>query len=251
MNFSVVIIAYNEAHRIEPLLQSIRYAGEVLVIDSHSTDETASLCRKYGARVLQHDFEGYGQQKQYGVEQANYDWIFSLDADEVPDPETWEHLKAFTEKEPEVKAWYIRRQLVFLGKRFRFGRESNDRQLRFFHRKFARWSTPAVHESVVTSEKTGTLRGYTAHKSYESLDNYFGKINKYTSLAARELVEKGKTRSNWINMLGLGINFIKSYFFQLNLFNGYPGFCWSVFSSVYSLIKYTKAKELKDKTTNS
>src|SRR5688572_17557434 len=116
MKFSIVIITHNEAHRIENLLKSIPEVDEILVVDSMSTDGTAERCEKYGARVIQQAFQGFGQQKQLGVDSAKNDWILSLDADEVPDERCWNHIETLVQSEPAVKAWYIRRHLVFMEK---------------------------------------------------------------------------------------------------------------------------------------
>lgn len=243
IKFSVVIIAFNEAHRIELLLKSIQRADEVILVDSNSTDATAELAKSYGAKVIQKEFLGFGQQKQFGVDAAQNDWVFSLDADEVPDEKCWTALISLCKDEPNTKAWYINRHLVFMGKHFRYSKESRDRQLRFFDRRAAKWSTPEVHEKVLYDGKTQLLPGTVAHTSYDSLANYLGKFNRYTSLAAEELKKRGKTRSSFMNILSVPLNFFKFYFIQLNILNGYPGFCWSLFSSIYTLVKYSKASE--------
>jgi len=243
IKFSVVIIAFNEAHRMEPLLKSIRGADEVIVVDSMSTDQTAELAKSYGAKVIQQEFLGFGQQKQCGVDAAQNDWVFSLDADEVPDDTCWNALHDLCKNEPSTKAWFIQRHLVFMGKAFKYGREARDKQLRFFDRRTATWSTPEVHEKVLYDGKTDILPGSVAHTSYDSIANYLDKFNRYTSLPADELNKRGKSRSKLMNMLGVPINFFKFYILQLNLLNGYAGFCWSVFSSIYTLVKYSKAAE--------
>lgn len=243
MKYSLVIIAYNEAERLEKLLQSIQGADEVLLIDSNSTDGTVELAQKYGVKVIQQSFLGFGKQKQLGVDSASHDWILSLDADEVPDAAFWNHLNELKKLEPEIKAWYLNRHLIFMGRAFRFGRESRDKQLRFFNRKYARWNDVPVHERVVYDGKTGRLRGSVAHESYSSIENYFEKFNRYTTLAAQKINAENKVRPNWVLALTLPVNFFKFYIIRLNILNGYAGLCWSVFSTVYALVKYSKAAQ--------
>lgn len=245
MKFSIVIITHNEAHRIENLLKHIPEVDEILIVDSFSSDGTAELCEKYGARIIRQEFLGFGKQKQAGVDAAKNDWIFSLDADEIPDERCWNHIETLVQSEPTVKAWFMKRHLVFMDKAFRFGKESSDKQLRFFDRRHARWTDSAVHERVEYSGRKGILMGTVAHKSYDSLDNYFGKFNRYTSLAAEERNRRKKHSSVLSNVLSVPFNFFKFYFLQLNFLNGYPGYCWSVFSSIYSLVKHSKAAERK------
>ena len=243
MKFSVVIIAYNEAHRLEKLLSSIQGADEVILIDSMSTDATEAVAKKWGAKVMQKAFVGFGQQKQFGVEQASNDWILSLDADEVPESEFWSQLQKLN-PESDTNVYAIRRQLVFMGKVFRFGKESRDEQVRFFHRQHAHWSTPEVHEKIIFNGPKKQLTGKVAHYSFESLANYIGKFNRYTSLAADELIKKKKSRSPFLNGLLIPFNFFKFYVIQGNWLNGYPGFCWSLLSSVYPFVKHAKAHEV-------
>ncbi|MBI1221416.1 MAG: glycosyltransferase [Bacteroidetes bacterium] len=245
MKYSVVIIAFNESKRIEKLLSSIQGADEILVVDSNSSDRTSEIAKSFGARVIQHDFEGFGQQKQFGVDEAKNEWILSLDADEVPDPALWKFLEDQNEEDIPFMAWYLKRYLVFMGRAFRFGKESKDFQLRFFHRKHAQWTTPAVHEKVETKARTGVLPGKVAHYSFDSIDNYLGKFNRYTSLAAEDLVNRGKNRLPLINFFLIPINFLKFYLLQLNFMNGYAGLCWSVFSSIYPYVKYSKAYDIR------
>lgn len=245
VKFSLVIITHNEAHRIEELLKNIPEVDEILIVDSFSKDGTASLCEKYGARIIQQEFLGFGPQKQLGVDAAKNDWILSLDADEIPEEKCWNHIASLMREEPSIKGWYMKRHLVFMGKAFHYGKESRDKQLRFFDRRHMGWNTATVHESVAYSGKKGILEGTVAHKSYDSLDNYFGKFNRYTSLAAEDLVRRKKFKSVFSNVAGVPFNFFKIYFLQLNFLNGYPGYCWAIFSSIYSLVKYSKAKERK------
>jgi glycosyltransferase involved in cell wall biosynthesis len=240
---SVVIITHNEALRISPVLAAVSWADEIVVVDSGSSDATVEICLKAGARVVQQDFSGFGQQKQLGVDRAQHDWILSLDADEVLSVETAAHVRQLLEKGPDRQAYFIRRQLIFLNKKFRFGRESRDYQLRFFNRRMARWNEKQVHEGLEFSGKAGVLKGRVDHYSYPDLASYLAKFNRYTDLAAAGLVSGNKSRSPCLLALSFPWNLFKIYWLDGNFLNGFAGFIWSVLSSAYPLVKYAKAIE--------
>ncbi len=239
---SCVLIAFNEAERLPKTLQALDWCDDILVIDSNSTDATAAVVEKYGGRVIQNDFEGFGQQKQFGIEQAKHEWILSLDADEVLSPAFIQELKELFQKDlPKDEAWFIRRRLVFLGKTFKYGKESRDWQLRLFNRNSARWSEDRVHEFVRFKGRTGRLQSPVDHYSYTSLDNYLGKLNRYTSLAAAN--PKNKRKGIAAIALRYHFSFFKRYILEFNFLNGYEGWLWSGLSATYTLVKYAKKRE--------
>lgn len=243
---SVVLITHNEAERLEELLPLLSPFSEVVILDSNSSDETSSVVKKFpNVAVYQQDFQGFGKQKQAAVQLAKYNWIFSLDADELPNSEMIAHIQSLSEHPgAQAKSYLMRRKLVFLGKTFHYGKESRDYQLRFFNRMHARWSDDDVHEKVLSDVPVERLKGFALHKSYRNLDNYIGKFNRYTSLAAESQFAKGK-KSNWLNIPFKGaFTFFRSYFIQLNILNGFAGWLWSLFAAVYTIVKYTKLHEL-------
>ncbi len=241
---SVALITYNEADRLEPVLEALRWCNNVVVVDSGSTDDTVRLAEKYGAQVIQRKFDGFGQQKQAAVNACRNNWVLSLDSDEVMSVELVREIHLLFEKEePELKAWYVQRRLVFLNTVFRYGKEARDRQLRLFHREHAAWNHRPVHEAVEYSGKKGILKAPLLHYSYRNLTDYITKSNRYTSLAALELAETKKGRSSLMNFLSLPINWFKFYILQLNFMNGPAGLVWSVLCAWYTYIKHVKASE--------
>ncbi len=247
---SVVIITLNAASQLEACLQSARFADEIVVVDSGSTDATQSLAERHGARVIQQDWLGFGPQKQFAVESASHDWVLCLDADERVTPE----LQAAIESTLEIRqnsastadgvhAYRFARCNRFLGRYLKHGEGYPDWSLRLFDRRHARWSDDAVHEKVICDGPIGSLAGDLLHDSAESLSSYLTKQNRYTSLAAEMALAAGK-RSSLIRVaLSPLVRFIKFYFIRQGFRDGLPGFVHIAIGCFNSMIKYAKMLE--------
>lgn len=240
---SALLITKNEAHRIVPTLECLQWCSEIIVVDSGSTDATAEICARYGARVVQQPFLGFGRQKQFAVNLSKNDWVLSLDADEVLSPALSAEIQHLLHQQPQHTGYYLRRKLVFMNKVFRYGKESRDHQLRLFNRNQGRWTEKEVHESVQVDGSTGKLQHALLHTSYDDLHQYLEKFNRYTTLAAGELKARGKKRSHWLIVASFPFYFLQQYLFKGNFLNGFPGYIWSLLSAVYPVVKYSKAGE--------
>lgn len=244
-NISAVIITYNEEANIVRTLEALSWCGEILVVDSGSTDNTVALCKQRACRVMTHPFSGYGPQKRYAVGQATHDWILSIDADEVVTDELrGEIIEIFSQAEIEYSGFYLPRTLVFMGHVFRHGNEHKRPSLRLFNRRFGGFSDSTVHESVGVNGTTKALNGALLHYSYLDIEQYFEKFNHYTSLAAQQLYERGKSANRFATLTRLPITFLQTYLLKGNFLNGFPGLVWSLFCALYPVIKYLKLYEL-------
>ena len=199
---SVAIITLNAASQLEACLQSARFADEIVVVDSGSTDGTQALAERHGARVIQQDWLGFGPQKQFAVEAARHDWVLCLDADERVTPALQMAIESALEigqnsasTAAAPHAYRFPRCNRFLGRYLKHGEGYPDWSLRLFNRRHARWSDDAVHEKVVSDGTIGTLAGDLLHDSAESLSSYLTKQNRYTSLAADMALAAGKRSS--------------------------------------------------------
>jgi len=245
---SAVLITRNEAHIIGKTLEALQWCDEILVVDSGSTDGTLEICREKGSRILDYPFVGFGLQKQYAVSQAKHDWVLSIDADEVLSTGLQAEIKK-TMESPAHEGYFLKRRLVFLGKEFRYGRESREYHLRLFNRRYGNFDSAKVHEKLVLSGSTHKLKNILYHYSYPDLSLYFHKFNKYTDVAALDLIEKQKSRSTLGIVLSFPFNFFKHWIVQGNIRNGYAGWLWSLLSALYPVVKYTKARRyVKEKT---
>ena len=247
---SVAIITLNAASQLEACLQSARFADEIVVVDSGSTDGTQALAERHGARVIQQDWLGFGPQKQFAVEAACHDWVLCLDADERVTPALQTAIESALEigqnsvsSAAAPHAYRFPRCNRFLGRYLKHGEGYPDWSLRFFNRRHACWSDDAVHEKVVCDGPTGTLAGDLLHDSAESLSSYLTKQNRYTSLAADMALAAGKRSSVGRVALSPLVRFIKFYFVRQGFRDGLPGFVHIAIGCFNSMIKYAKMLE--------
>ena len=244
---SVAIITLNAASQLEACLERARFADEIIVVDSGSTDGTQALAERYGARVIQQDWLGFGRQKQFAVDAAKHDWVLCLDADERVSPALQDAI-VFALKAPctvafRPVAFRFARCNRFLGRYLKHGEGYPDWSLRLFDRRQARWSDDAVHEKVETSAPIGELSGDLLHDSAESIASYLSKQNRYTSLAAEMALAAGKRAKVGHLVLSPMVRFIKFYLIRQGFRDGLPGLIHIAIGCFNSFSKYAKMLE--------
>lgn len=282
MTLSVVIITYNEEANLGRTLESVKPLvsdgkGEVIIVDSGSTDRTVEIARSFGAKVFVEEWKGFAAQKNSAIDKAMGDWILSLDADEEVNPDLAAHLKraaadnergpfawalacAFTTRYEDMRAdvgplplaFWITRENHFLGRWIKRGGFYPDPKLRLFARGSARFDERrAVHEDIHTDHRTATVKvGAFIHHSYPTLSEYIEHMNRYSSLGAEMLVAAGNgtLRFSFINIIFRPLaTFIYNYFFRLGFLDGREGLLLHLYHAVYVSWKYAKAWELSRK----
>lgn len=241
---SAVIITKNEAARISATVKALLWANEIVVVDSGSTDDTVKICKELGCLVHYHPFENYGLQKQYAVNLAQNDWVLVVDADEIVTPLLAEEIQKLLATPQPYHGYKIKISLVFLGRLLRFGGEYNMSHIRLFDKRYGSYDGKHVHEDVVLPGPAPVLRNRMLHYSYENLHDYFEKFNSYTTLAAAQMNTKNP-KSKFFICIKFPVTFLQVYIFKGLIFDGYPGFIWSLLGSVYPVIKYAKHREIK------
>ncbi|WP_265946867.1 glycosyltransferase family 2 protein [Dechloromonas sp. A34] len=239
---SVAIITLNAVSQLEACLESVRFAEEIVVVDSGSSDGTQALAERCGARVIQQEWLGFGPQKQFAVEAASHDWVLCLDADERVTPA----LQAAIENalgSPASGAFRFPRCNRFLGRYLKHGEGYPDWSLRLFDRRQARWSDDAVHEKVEADGAVGELQADLLHDSAESLASYLTKQNRYTTLAAEMALAAGKRASFGRIALSPVIRFVKFYVVRQGFRDGLPGLIHIAIGCFNSMMKYSKMLE--------
>ncbi len=239
---SIAIITLNAASQLADCLESVRFAEEIVVVDSGSSDGTRALAERYGARVIDQAWLGFGPQKQFAVDACTHDWVLCLDADERVSPA----LRASLEnalKNPSTASFRFARCNRFLGRYLKYGEGYPDWSLRLFDRRQARWSDDAVHEKVIATGPVGTLTGDLLHDSAESLASYLAKQNRYTTLAAEMALAAGKKASFGRLALSPLVRFIKFYVVRQGFRDGLPGLVHIAIGCFNSFIKYAKMRE--------
>ena len=243
MALSVVLITQNAAAQLPECLASVAFADEVLVVDSASSDGTAQVAERLGARVVQKEWLGFGRQKQFAVEQAAHDWVLCLDADERVSPDLAASIVRTLEN-PAAPVYRMARCNRFLGRWLRHGEGYPDWSPRLFDRRQARWSDDTVHEKVLYAVTPGTLAGDLRHESAEDLGRYLDKQNRYSSLAAAELHRQGR-RAGFLELaFSPLVRFVKFYFLRLGCLDGVPGLVHIAIGCMNSFLKYAKLIEL-------
>ena len=241
---TVAIIALDAAAQIEPLLESVRFADDVVVVDSGSRDGTCDIARRSGARVESREWAGFGRQKQHAVSVAKHDWVLCLDVDERVTPELARSI-AEAMAAPRYKAYRMARRNRFLGRWLTHGEGYPDWTVRLFHRAHASWSSDDVHEAVLTTTEVGTLRGDLLHESADDIATYMTKQNRYSTLHAEALYRQGVRAGYWRLAASPLARFVKFYLLRRGYLDGGPGFAHIVVGCTNSFQKYLKLMEMQ------
>jgi glycosyltransferase involved in cell wall biosynthesis len=244
---SAVIITYNEEAIISKTLSKLWWCDEIIIIDSGSTDKTVKICEEYNCSIYYRSFNGFGEQKRYGVSKAKYDWILCIDADEILSDSLIEEIQTELNNTNTLpSAFEMPLNLVFMDKVFKYGKELNCTRIRLFNKKAGNWDGAVVHEKVNVNGDVKQLKSKILHYSYSSYSEFLKKIDLYSTLGAKKLLQNKNKKSKLVTILGIPFNFFKYYVLDRNFLNGFQGFTWSVLNSVYHFIKYLKLQELKE-----
>lgn len=244
---SITVITKNSENTIEKCLQSLRWANEIIVLDSGSTDNTVSLCHKYTDQVFQTDWPGFGPQKNRAIEKATSDWIFSIDSDEwLSDASRDEILNII--QATEHTAFIMPRLNQYCGKWIRFGDVGKDKVMRLFKKGYAHFSNDIVHERLIVDEKKlGQLKHALLHNSYQSIDAIMERMNRYTTLSAQARFTHGKKTSLTKTLLSSIWAFLRSYVFRYGFLDGKMGLVVAISSAESSYYRHIKLLELQKK----
>ncbi len=243
---SVVIITYNEARNIERCLASVKnIADEIILVDSHSTDETVAIAESFGAKVYQKEFISYATQKNFANEQTNNRFILSLDADEALSAELSAAI-ILSMQHPSHQAYQLNRRTNYCGTWINYCGWYPDPKIRLFDKNFAKWGGPALHETLELNSQAnlGFLKGDLLHYSFYSTQEHIKQIEKYTTIAAADLFKQNK-KPNFFNCYIKPINrFLTDYIFKRGFLDGKAGWTICIYSAKSMHLKYMKLKDL-------
>jgi glycosyltransferase involved in cell wall biosynthesis len=241
---SAYIIAFNEAQKIQAAIESVLWADEVLVIDSDSTDGTAAIASSLGARVVQVPFRGFGDLRNQALDACQFEWIFSLDADERCTRGVRDEILALLAGEPTGDVYRVPRRNYMMGRWIRgSGWYPNFRQPQLFRRCCLRYKLEPVHEGyeLLTDKPVGTLQNAIWQFPFRSLEEVIIKANRYSSLGATKLAHRR------VSMVGACAHgawaFVKHYIFKLGFIDGWAGFVIAFGNFEGTFYRYAKAFE--------
>ena len=246
VKLSVVIITRNESRNITRCITSVAgLADEILVVDSESTDNTLELAEALGARVVVQPFLGYVEQKNFALQQARFDHVLSLDADEALSPELYASI-AIVKEHWTRDAWAFNRLNNYCGQWIRHSGWYPDRKIRLLDRKKGYWGGTNPHDTIVLEKgiPVGKLSGDLLHYSYQSVQEHVEKTHKYAEIMAKAMAEAQKKAGLVKLLLNPPFTFAKKYFFQLGFLDGYYGWVICKLTAYYTFLKYLRLREI-------
>ena len=243
---SLCVITRDAGAQLADCLASASFAGEIVVVDSGSRDDTVEIARRSGARVVEHAWRGFGAQKNLAVAQARHDWVLCPDADERVTPELRAAIESALRASPGPRpaAYAMARRNRFLGRWLSHGEGYPDWNTRLFDRRRARWTEDPVHEHVVAEGAVARLAGDLLHDSAESLDAYLAKQNRYTTLQAEAMHARGERAGIGRLVASPLFRFVRFYVLRLGFLDGVPGLVHIAIGCFNSFVKYAKLRAL-------
>jgi (heptosyl)LPS beta-1,4-glucosyltransferase len=239
VKISAAIITLDAAVDLERCLASLSFADEIVVLDQGSSDNTADVCARHGADLHQTEWLGFGLTKQKAVDLCRNRWVLSIDSDEQVTPELQAAIEALPDQ-PEEAAFMVNRLSRFLGKWIRHCGWHPEYVTRLFDRQRAGFNDKPVHESIVADGNVGRLDGLLRHYTYETMEQYIDKLNRYTTLAAEELHAAGRTTGLFEAVIRAKATFWRMWLIKGGILDGWPGTVLCLASGFYVLSKYTK-----------
>ncbi len=246
---SVYIIAFNEAEKVAATIESVRWADEIIVVDSWSTDGTPEIATQLGARVVQVDFKGFGDLRNQAIAACSHSWIFSLDADERCTIDAAQEIRAITNDPNALDAYWMPRRNFFMGQWIRHsGWYPNYRQPQLFKSGAMTYELKAVHEGYVlhSAGPIGHLHNAIWQFPFKNMAEVMHKANRYSTLGAVRVSDRPV--SMW-TALGHGAwSFVKHYIFKRGFLDGWPGFVIALGNFEGTFYRYVKALEIQKGT---
>jgi glycosyltransferase involved in cell wall biosynthesis/tRNA A-37 threonylcarbamoyl transferase component Bud32 len=247
---SACIITHNEEGSIRDCLESVRFADEVVVVDSYSTDGTRDICKQYTDKVFQRKWEGHVKQKNLAIAEATGEWILGIDADERVSSELAQEIREELERNAgDVDGYIVSRHTFYLGKWIDHGAWYPDYKLRLFRRGRGRWGGTDPHDKVIVPGKTKTLRGKILHFVHKDLSDQLKTVDSFSTITAQNLASEGKTFGLGLFLFKPPIKFFETYVLKRGFLDGLPGFIISMVNSFYIFLKYAKLWELRRNAT--
>ncbi len=239
MKVSAAIITRDDAAALDRCLASLGWCDEVVVLDQGSTDDTAEVCARHGAALHQSPWLGFGPTKQRAVDLCRNRWVLSVDSDEEVSDELRDAILALPES-PAEAAFAVNRLSRFLGRWIRHCGWHPDWVVRLFDRERGRFDARPVHEAIALDGPSGRLPGLLRHYAYETMEQYIGKLNRYTTEAARELHAAGRRAGPGTAVLRAQAAFLRMWLLQGGFRDGWAGAVLCASSGFYVLAKYVK-----------
>lgn len=247
---SAYMITFNNERTVEKALQSLKWADEIIVVDSHSTDNTPAIVRGYADTFIQRDWPGFRNQYRYAAEQCKYEWAVFLDADEEIPPELATEIQASLSennelpRESQQSGYLIPRRTWYLDRWIRHGSWASDREIRLYNRNRGDW-VGGLHAAIKVQGSVSTLQNPCLHYTYEDMSDHLNTVNRYSTTAAHDMREAGKHFSYFKAVTSPPWRFFRDYLLKQGFRDGFPGLVIAVVSMFYVFLKHAKLKEIE------
>ncbi len=246
MTISACIVTFNEEENIRACLGSVKWADEIVVVDSFSTDRTVEIAQEFTEHVLQREWPGHIAQKKFALEDATGEWILCIDADEQVSSGLAAEIQAILQdRECAEVAFAMPRKTWYLGRWITHGGWYPNRKLRLFRKGRAEVGGVEPHDHIHADGPVGTLKGDLYHFTYRDVAEHLETISTFTTVAANEMHARGRGHALFHMLTNAPARFLKMYLLRLGFLDGLPGFVLAVLSSYYVFLKYTKLWELQ------
>ncbi|OGM28836.1 hypothetical protein A2962_05140 [Candidatus Woesebacteria bacterium RIFCSPLOWO2_01_FULL_39_61] len=239
---SVTIITLNEEKNIEKCIASVKkFADEIVIVDSGSSDKTCDIAKRLGAKVFFRKFDDYSTQKNFAVSKSKNEWIFSIDADEVATEELAEEVKIVV-KVKDINGYLIPRKNIIFGAEIKHTRFSPDKHIWLWRKDKGKW-IGKVHEEVFVDGWTSELKGAKIHYQYETVSDFWNMINDYTDRIADEMVSQNRKFSYFMLFFAPLFSFLRRFFYKKGYLDGWRGFVLSYLMAIYRMTTWIKVWE--------
>jgi glycosyltransferase involved in cell wall biosynthesis len=241
---SIILITLNESHNIAPVLETVKWADEIIVVDSFSTDDTCEIAKNYTDKVYQRKFISYPDQRNWSITQASHEWIYIIDADERMTPRLRDEIQEILKTKIEFDAFDQGRENYFMGQKVRFSGWQGDTVVRLCRRDKCRFNNLNVHEEIETEGlHLGHLKTKLMHHTFKNMDHFLDKTNKYANYSAKDHFDK-TPHVGWFHLcIKPAFRFFKHFIFKLGFLDGKVGFIISALMSWGVFLRYFQIKE--------
>ena len=246
IKFSILLPTYNCEKTIEQTLVSIKWADEILVVDSFSNDSTLDIVKEYGVNVIQHEYINSARQKNWALQYCTHDWVFQIDSDEILEPGADEIFRtAITNASETLHCYKMPRKNHVLGKWVKYGGLYPDWEYRLFRKKYGKWWNREVHSRIVVPGTIGMLNTHLLHYGMPNISKQLSNLDRYTRYEADEL-KKGDIKFSFVKwILGPVYIFFRRYFLLQGFRDGWRGLFLAVYASFYIFLSHTKLLEIQ------
>jgi glycosyltransferase involved in cell wall biosynthesis len=244
IQLSAAVIALNEAHQLPDLLKSLAWVDEIVVVDGGSRDATAEIARAAGARCVVRPFDNYAAQRNFAADLARGHWVLAIDADERPAPGFAEEVQRRM-AQLQASAWRVPVRSRIFGRTFRFSGTQDDRPVRLYDRRRARW-TGDVHERLAVQGRVGMLGAHLEHQTIPDLAAFLTKMHRYSSLAAEAAVAERLPPRHGSRWAAATTEFARRLIFKQGWLDGPEGWAFCALSGLSAWITAHKHRRLWD-----